>query len=192
MRIERLLFEKRSDGPRWARWVAVCVALATLTSGCSHHRAHISYDEYDEVRLQPESFDPSTAQVERLGEVFVREGGAIWRECTDVARGALWLLVDEAKRRGGNAVGDIRWMPRSDPWFGERPTCKRRWGFFLVWPVLATPAFMAANVEGVIYRIEDHHAPAAGVYRLPDSEAETHAWVESVLAATRPATAEES
>jgi hypothetical protein len=153
-----------------------------IAVGCSSHSAFISYDEYSEIPLQASSF-----QGERIGPVFIKEGGAIWKECTDVAKGSIWRLIDEAKRRGGNAVGDIRWMPSTSAPFADRPICKRRWGFFLIWPVLATPAFMAANVEGVIYRIEEPATDVAGLYLIPDSESEAALVVERVLAETLPA-----
>lgn len=158
---------------------AALVLVVLLAGGCSSHSAFISYEEYTEVPLQASSF-----QGERLGPIFIKEGGAIWKECTDVARGSLWRLIDEAKRRGGNAVGDIRWMPKTSAPFADRPICKRRWGYFLIWPILATPAFMAANVEGVVYRIDTPEVDIAGLYLLPDSDSETALLVERMLADT--------
>lgn len=147
---------------------AVLVILATLTAaGCSQHSAFIRYNEYTDVVLQPEPFEGKD-----LGPVRVTEGGALWKECTNVARGSLWLLVEEARRRGGNAVGDLRWMPQSSGGTLEQPTCKRRWGVALFWPLLLTPAFMAANVEGTVYLIDEAAAESAGLYLLPDSPAE--------------------
>ena len=171
--------------PNGTAIAAGLVLVVLLAIGCSSHRAFISYEEYTEVPLQASSF-----QGERIGPIFIKEGGAIWKECTDVARGSLWRLIDEAKRRGGNAVGDIRWMPKTSAPFADRPICKRRWGYFLVWPILATPAFMAANVEGVVYRIDTPEADAAevaGLYLLPGSESETAQLVETILADTLPA-----
>jgi len=150
-----------------------------LAQGCSYHSAFVRYDEYTEVALQPESFEG-----ENLGLVTIKEGGAIWKECTDVARGAIWLLIDEARRRGGNAVGEIRWMPQASDRRLDRPTCKRRWGSFLIWPLVATPVFMAANVEGVVYRTDSVSTENAGLYLLPEGEDETSRLVETILVDT--------
>jgi hypothetical protein len=170
--------KKKSRLKAWTSG-GVIALLALLTQGCSYHSAFIRYDEYTDVTLQAESFSGDD-----LGVVTITEGGAIWKECTDVARGAIWLLIDEARRRGGNAVGDIRWMPRASDRRIDRPTCKRRWGFFLIWPVLATPAFMAANVEGVVYRTDSASNESAGLYRLPDGADETSRLVEAILVDT--------
>jgi len=151
-----------------------CVALLVLLAlGCSQHSAFIRYDEYADPTLQPEPIAAAN-----LGRVRITEGGALWKECTDVARGSLWLLVEEAKRRGGNAVGDIRWMPQATGGTLQQPTCTRRWGLFLVWPLLLTPAFMAANVEGTVYWIEDDSEEVSGLYGLPSDSGDLEHLVE--------------
>lgn len=170
----------RTDVRPTARAAAGAIVLVALVAqGCTYHSAFIRYDEFPEVALQPESFTG-----ENLGLVMVKEGGAIWRECTEVARGTIWLLLDEARRRGGNAIGDIRWMPQASARRIDRPTCRRRWGFFLIWPIVATPAFMAANAEGVVYRVDSTSADTAGLFLLPESEEETSRLVETILMAT--------
>lgn len=171
----------RQDLNRTARKASTTfvILMALMTAGCSYHSAFIRYDEYTEVTLQPEPFDGVG-----LGRVRITEGGALWKECTDVARGSLWLLVEEARRRGGNAVGDIRWMPEVSGSTLEQPTCRRRWALFLVWPLLATPAFMRANVEGSVYRVNAAAADVAGLYVLPDTTEELGRLIDTILADT--------
>jgi hypothetical protein len=69
---------------------------------------------------------------------------------------------------GGNAIGEIRWIPRSPKRATEDPTCRKKWGWVLIWPVLATPAFQSARVEAVAYDVPDTGATEAGLYLIPD------------------------
>jgi hypothetical protein len=79
----------------------------------------------------------------------------------------VWVLIDETRRLGGNAVGDIRWFPNESA-TTDRPCCRQRWGWVLVWPVLATPAFQVAKVEGTAYRLAEPVHEQGGVYLIPD------------------------
>jgi hypothetical protein len=149
----------------------VCVACVLLLSsalGCSYHRAYISYNEYQEdVQVAAAGWEGR-----RLGPVSAREGGAIWEKCTDVAEGSLWVLMEDARKMGGNAIGEIRWLPQDPGQTTDVPTCKRKWGWFLIWPVLVTPGFMSARVEAVAYSVPDASAAEAGLYLIPDDPGE--------------------
>jgi hypothetical protein len=127
------------------RTVIVLGLILVLSSACSYNRAYVSYGDYEaDIPLSTEGWKGV-----RLGKVTAREGGAIWRECTSVAEGSLFVLIEETRRLGGNAVGEIRWIPRQPDRVSEEPTCTRRWGWFLVWPVLATHLFQTASSDGI-------------------------------------------
>ena len=86
----------------------VTVALALVVSACTYHRAYISYDDpKGDVMLRAGAW-----QGERLGVVRASEGGAIWKDCTTVAEASVWVLMEETRKLGGNAIGDFRWVPQ--------------------------------------------------------------------------------
>jgi len=145
------------------RGVAWCLVVAAA-AGCTYQRAYIDYSESGkDVRLTASGWEG-----QRLGPVSASQGGAIWASCTKVAEGSLWILMDNTRKMGGNAIGEIRWVPQDPKRTTSDPTCKQKWGWFLVWPVLVTPGFMSAKVEGVAYTIPDGAPTRSGVYRIPD------------------------
>jgi hypothetical protein len=146
-----------------------CSLLLVSVAGCSYQRAYVSYTEYEKEDIQAAA---TGWDGQRLGRVAANEGGALWERCTDVAEGSMWVLMDDARRMGGNAIGEIRWVPQDPKRTTDQPTCKKKWGWFLVWPVLATPGFMSARVEAVAYNVPDLSAAAAGVHVIPDDELE--------------------
>jgi hypothetical protein len=89
--------------------------------------------------------------------------------------------MEDTRRLGGNAIGEIKWVPRNDQRSTDQPTCRKKWGWFLVWPVLATPAFMSARVEAVAYSVPDPSATVAGLYLIPEND-EERAWLARRLA----------
>ena len=142
----------------------VGVVLLGSGFGCSYHRAYVSYAEYEEdVQVAAAGWDGR-----RLGPVSAREGGALWEKCTAVAEGSLWVLMEDTREMGGNAIGEIRWIPRNQNRTTDDPTCRKKWGWILVWPVLATPAFQSARVEAVAYNVPDASTAEAGLYLLPE------------------------
>lgn len=155
---------------------ALILAL-TLSGACSYNRAYLSYSEYEkDTPLSNEGFDGV-----RLGKVSAREGGAIWRECTSVAEGSLFVLIEETRRLGGNAIGEIRWIPQKPRRASDEPTCQRRWGWFLVWPVLATHLFQTATVEGQAYRIDGSSTASGGTYLIPEAFEEQQRLVKQII-----------
>ena len=158
-------------------FLAACFALAWSAVGCSYHRAYVSYDQYEE--------DVQVAAVgwegRRLGPVSAREGGALWEKCTDIAEGSLWVLMEDTRKMGGNAIGEIRWIPKNPNRTTEDPTCRKKWGWILIWPVLATPAFQSARVEAVAYNVPDASAAQAGLYLIPEDEEERIALVRKIV-----------
>jgi hypothetical protein len=149
-------------------------------SACTYHRAYLEYSEYD----QKTPLKAGSWNGERLGDIRAGEGGALWVKCTDAARGSIWILMDDTKKMGGNAIGDIRWTPQNPKHSSDRPTCKKKWGWFLVWPVLVTPGFMSARVDAVAYRIPEGASQRADLYVIPDGPEDRERLVEQILADT--------
>ncbi len=157
-----------------------CGALLVSVTGCSYHRAYISYTEYEEdVQVAAAGWEGR-----RLGPVSAREGGALWEKCTDVAAGSLWVLMEDTRKMGGNAIGEIRWIPRNQNRVTDDPTCRKKWGWVLIWPVLATPAFQSARVEAVAYDVPDTSAAVAGLYLIPEDQKERAALARRIVADT--------
>jgi len=157
-----------------------CVVLLAAAFGCSYHRAYVSYSEYQEdVRVASAGWEGR-----RLGPVSAGEGGALWEKCTDIAEGSLWILMEDTRRMGGNAIGEIRWIPQNRNRTTDQPTCKKKWGWVLIWPVLATPGFMSAKVEAVAYNVPDADVTQAGLYRIPEDLDEREILVQRIVADT--------
>jgi hypothetical protein len=157
--------------------LVVCVVVLGSGFGCSYHRAYVSYSKVEEdVQVAAAGWDGR-----RLGPVSAREGGALWEKCTAVAEGSLWVLMDDARKMGGNAIGEIRWIPRNGNRTTADPTCRKKWGWILIWPVLATPAFQSARVEAVAYNVPDSSATVAGLYRIPEDAGEQAAFVRRIV-----------
>jgi hypothetical protein len=164
--------------PRSVVALAVCCALIAASTACTYHRAHIDYEDYaDKMPLSAEPFDG-----ERLGTVAANEAGAIWNDCTKAARGTLWILMDDTKRLGGNAIGEIRWIPKKEKHITELPTCRKAWAWFLIWPATLSPVFMSSRAEAQAFRIPEGSKPTAGMYVIPDSNDDREALVERILA----------
>jgi hypothetical protein len=155
-----------------------CAVLLVSGFGCSYHRAYISYNQYEEeVQVAATGWEGR-----RLGAVAAGEGGALWEKCTDVAEGSLWILMEDARKMGGNAIGEIRWVPQDPKKTTEVPTCKKKWGWFLIWPVLVTPGFMSAKVEAVAYDVPDASTAVAGLYLIPDDPREREILARNIVA----------
>jgi hypothetical protein len=159
-----------------------CVLLLVTGSGCSYHRAYVSYSEYEEdVQVAAAGWEGR-----RLGPVSAGEGGALWEKCTDVAEGSLWILMEDTRRMGGNAIGEIRWTPQNRKRTTDQPTCKKKWGWVLIWPVLATPGFMSAKVEAVAYNVPDASVTQAGLYLIPEDPNEREILARQIVADNLP------
>ena len=160
--------------------LVVCVVVLGSVFGCSYHRAYVSYSKVEEdVQVAAAGWDGR-----RLGPVSAREGGALWEKCTAVAEGSLWVLMDDTRKMGGNAIGEIRWIPMNPKRTSEDPTCRKKWGWILIWPVLATPAFQSARVEAVAYNVPDTGAAEAGLYLIPDDPNEREILAQRIVTET--------
>lgn len=159
----------------------IMILLAVVAGACSSHRAHVTHS----TQTLPMWNESLAGEV--LGPVAANEGGFLWTECTKAAEGSLWVLIQQTREMGGNAIGDVKWLPKRSKGPLEYPACKRKWGFALVWPVTLTPAFMSTRVEGVAYRVEDvAAAESAGLFFVPPSDDEQQVLVERMLAAKTP------
>jgi hypothetical protein len=160
--------------------MSACALVLMVGAGCTYHRAYISYQEYDEdVQVAAAGWEGR-----RLGPVSAHEGGAIWERCTDVAAGSMWILMEDTRAMGGNAIGEIRWIPQDPKRTTNQPTCKKKWGWFLVWPVLVTPGFMSAKVEAMAYNVPDATAAQAGLYLIPEDPKEREALARQLVASS--------
>ena len=157
----------------------LAVSFLFTSVSCTYHRAHINHSDY--VGQMPIS--ESAWAGESLGPVAANEAGAFWNNCTKSAKGTLWILIDETKRMGGNAIGDIRWIPNKEK-RGRLtvPTCRKGWAWFLVWPVMVTPVFMSSRAEGVAYKVDESELPRAGLYLIPETDEGQSKLVERILA----------
>jgi hypothetical protein len=93
----------------------------------------------------------------------------------------LWVLMEDTRKMGGNAIGEIRWIPRNPSRTTADPTCRKKWGWVLIWPLLATPAFQSARVEAVAYNVPDTGTAEAGLYLIPENASERAALVRRVV-----------
>jgi hypothetical protein len=143
--------------------LVVCVVLIGSGFGCSYHRAYVSYSKYEEdVQVATAGWDGR-----RLGPVSARE-------------------VEDTRKVGGTDSGESRWIPRSPSRTTADATCRKKWAWILVWPVLATPAFQSARVEAVAYSVPDTSAAEAGLYLIPEDASERTALVRRIVNNTMP------
>ena len=152
--------------------IAFVCLLALQWSGCSTSRAFIKYDSFtgDGVTVNPGSVSGTA-----VGPVKGDSGGAVWADCTAKATESVYEMIAEAKAQGANAIGDIKWAAMGD----STPSCKKGWGYVVLWPFLLTPLFMSTAVSATAYKVDGSTpaAPAApakkkksGFYMIPDSK----------------------
>ena len=145
---------------------------------CTYHRAHFDYvDLAEAVPLRDSGWEG-----ERLGLVAANEGGAIWNDCTKSARGTIWHLVHQAREMGGNAIGEIRWLPKTRKRTSGEPTCKRGWAWLAIWPVSFSRVFMSTRAEGYAYKVPEEASARAGLYRIPEDPRGRERLVDRILA----------
>ncbi len=163
------------------RCLTICMATAALLSGCHFQRAYLSYP----VTSGELPVHSTAIEGVAIGTVRANEGGPVWKECTRVAEGAIWVLIKQTKGLGGNAVGNLRWFPDKPRFLPQEAMCKQKWGWVLVWPILATPAFQRARVEATAYRIEEPGQESA-LYVIPDSPSAQAELVRRIVRDTLP------
>ncbi|MBL7670081.1 MAG: hypothetical protein JNM39_06315 [Bdellovibrionaceae bacterium] len=151
----------------------ILLSAAVITMGCSTHSAKINYSEFkSDISIKAGPWDG-----QELGSVSGSQGGFIWSDCTDSARSAVEEMIGEAKEMGGNAVGNIRWRARGT----SEASCKKKWGWFGLWPFVLTPLFMSSAVDGLAYKIAPAGAKKLGLLMLPTNEMEKAAFIDTVI-----------
>lgn len=160
-----------------AGFLLMCLLL--LSVSCTYHRAHLNHSDYAaEMPIRDTGWDG-----ESLGPVAANEAGAVWNDCTKSVKGTLWILMDETRRLGGNAIGDIRWIPKKAKKGNlTLPTCRKAWGWLAIWPALLSPVFMSSRAEAVAYKVDETKMPRAGLYLIPETDAGQMKLVERILA----------
>lgn len=147
---------------------ALVAGLVLLMTGaaCTYHRAYINYEQPGgDVQMKAGAWEAQS-----LGVVRASEGGPVWKDCTRVAEASIWVLIEETRARGGNAIGDFRWVPAHPKRSSDTPMCRQRWGWFLIWPAVLSHAFQSAGVEAVAYKLEIPIEASAGIHPIPSSE----------------------
>ncbi len=124
-------------------FVSILIILSFAMSACSTQRAYFEYSEFKEMPLKTEALTGSN-----LGMVRGEDGGAIWDNCTEKARGSVRELISMAKAKGATAIGEIKWSATND----SVPACKKGWGYLVIWPFVLTPLFMSTQVTGIAYK----------------------------------------
>ncbi len=150
---------------------SVLVAMTFFIGACSTHKANFSYSEFkSEMPIKAGSVDG-----EELGAVEGSKGGFVWTSCDEQARDAVQELISRARAKGANAIGNIKW--RADG--TSDPTCKKSWGFVLIWPFLFTPLFASSHADATAYKTG---GKKAGLFMLPTNKVEEEALIQSILA----------
>src|SRR5260221_2189070 len=113
-------------------YVSLIAALSFQGMGCSTSGARVDYrsiGEESKIEVKPGSVDGQS-----LGVAKGDEGGAIWADCTEKAQNSMRELLAKAKEAGANAVGDIKWYASGN----SQPSCKKGWGYLVIWPFVLT------------------------------------------------------
>ena len=145
-------------------YLPLIAILSLQWSACSTSRALVDYKsvgEESKVQVNEGSVDGKS-----LGIVKGDEGGAIWASCTEKAEDSMRIMLLEAKEKGANAVGDIKWYASQS----SRPACKKGWGYLVIWPFILTPLFMSTEVEAHAYKVEGGRNHA-GLIMIPEDHA---------------------
>jgi hypothetical protein len=150
------------------------IALSFTLAACSTHQANLQYSEFSDRML----LKPDAIAGQDLGPVTGEHGGAVWDECTEKARSSVTRMIEAAKAKGANAIGNIKWYASGN----ATPTCKKGWGYFVIWPFVLTPLFMSTRVDGTAYKTDAAKAKKAGLMMVPTNQAELEAFVDNVMA----------
>jgi len=140
------------------------LAFMLLLSNCSTHSALMRYSDIESISAKESSWDG-----EVLGTIYSDMGGAIWVECTELAQRNIRNLVFQAQNMGANAIGDFEWLP-GDKASQSTPACKKRWGWFALWPFVLTPLFESADVSAKAYKVPGLDKDSKSVYYIPDTK----------------------
>ena len=142
-------------------------------SACSTQKGFVNYSDYKkEMPIKAGAWDGAL-----VGNAKGSQGGAVWDDCKEKASDSVRELIANAKAMGGNAVGNVKWAANGT----SEATCRKNWGFVLIWPFLLTPLFMSSEISGDVYKLKGG-AKSAGLYMLPNTVAEEAALVDQLVA----------
>jgi uncharacterized protein YbjQ (UPF0145 family) len=150
-------------------WLAF-TSFVFVTLSCSHSAAHFKYSDFAKEMSVKEG--PQSGQ--NLGNVYGDEGGAVWANCTEKAKDSVSDMIANARKKGGNAIGDVKWQETR-----TEPTCKKGWGYVMFWPFLLTPLFMSTRVDGNAYKVSK---ATTGMYQLPENPSDDMKLVDLIMA----------
>lgn len=153
---------------------ALVLALTFGVTACSTQTANLQYSEFNDRML----VKAEAVSGQDLGPVKGGHGGAIWDSCDEHARNAVTRMIESAKLKGANAVGNVKWATSGN----STPSCKKQWGWFALWPFILTPLFMQVEVSGTGYKTDAAKAKKAGLMMLPSNQAELDMFVQKVMA----------
>lgn len=116
-----------------------------IVTGCSVYPLRVSYQEFsDDLLVKTDSWNG-----EKIGKVRASNGGFLWSDCRTAAHSAMHELIENAKVKGANAIGDLKW----DASLNVNPMCQKRWILFLFPPALLTPFFISVGIEATAYKV---------------------------------------
>jgi hypothetical protein len=147
------------------------IAMSFLIGACSTHKANFSYSEFkSDMPIIAGSQDG-----EEVGSVEGSKGGFLWTSCNQQARDAVRYLISNARAKGANAIGNIKWRAAGT----SNPTCKKSWGFVLILPFMLTPLFASSHADATAYKTG---AKKAGLFMLPTNEVDHEFLINEILA----------
>ncbi|MBC7692229.1 MAG: hypothetical protein H7222_10705 [Methylotenera sp.] len=156
----------------------VLVSILMLSfAACSTEMPRVDYEkDYAQgAKFKNGSWDNGKS----MGSVHANAGGAIWKDCKELAANSVEEMAMQAKDMGANAIGDISYEFSKS----ANPACQKRWGLLLVWPFVLTPLFASVPVNGTACKIAGPAATkkSAGIYTLPLSQEAKNEIVQSIL-----------
>lgn len=156
------------------------IMLASM-HGCSAPKGFFVYDDFAAADLLIEPYPIEGEQ--SIAPLYASKGYPISVSCTDATKEVLVMLIGLARSKGGNAIGDIRWLPKEDM-LRRDPTCKKRWVWAIPFPFLFTSYFMKVDVSAQAYKLDlskSYQRPAQGTYMIPKGQDADHELANAIL-----------
>lgn len=133
---------------RYILLVAFLAAQLSASSGCVTETTTVR--ESAGVRI----FDPGEEKKHKLkplGFVSGEAGGYVWMPCRERAQMSLDELLEQARKLGADAIGQVQWDATRD----DIPGCQRKYLYGLTVFMLATPMMLNTRVEAMAYQVQD-------------------------------------
>lgn len=117
----------------------VLIAAAFCLAACSTHHPELNYKEFHLYSGD----NPGNKDFDEIGPVSGSGSGFLWSDCGEVATAAVKEMLDQAKAKGGDSVYKVRF----EQW--SQPTCRKHWGWLLIWPAALGPWTAHSKVSGI-------------------------------------------